>query len=68
MIHKNFKRDWDADFLKLVGSIVDHVERIQEKGTQSTQFSIQSVKITFILYKCHRFIDNASDFYLFILS
>ena len=25
----------------------------------------QCVKITFILFKCHRFIDNFNDFYLF---
>ena len=31
-------------------------------------FSVQSVKITFILFKCHRSIDNSIDFYLFILS
>ena len=39
-----------------------------KKKTQSTKFSDQSVKVTFILLNCHRFIDNSNDFYLFILS
>ena len=29
---------------------------------------VRSVKITFILFKFHRSIDNFNDFYLFILS
>ena len=27
---------------------------MQEKGTQSTQFSSQNAKITFVLLRCHR--------------
>ena len=26
---------------------------MQQKGTQLTQFGVQSVKLTFILFKCH---------------
>ena len=29
-------------------------ELIQEKGTQSTQLSVQSLQIKFVLFKCHR--------------
>ena len=45
--------------------------KIQEKVTQgSAKFSVQFVKITFILLKCHISIYNSNDFYLylFILS
>ena len=50
-------------FFKLVGSIMKKwKESVQEKGMQSTQFSIQSVKMTFISFKCHRSIDNSNDF------
>ena len=42
-------------------------ELIQEKGTQSTQLSVESVKIAFIYFKCHRSIHNYNDFYIFIL-
>ena len=41
-------------------------EPMQEKGTQSTA-SVQSVMLTFILFKCHSSIDNSTDFYLFTL-
>ena len=41
---------------------------IHGKGKESIYFSVQSVKITFILFKFHRSIDNSYDFYLFILS
>ena len=41
-------------------------ESIQEKETQSTQFSVQSVKAIFILFKCHRF-NHSNDFYIFYL-
>ena len=38
-------------------------ESIQGKGTQSSaKFSVWSVKITFILLKCHRSIDNSDAF------
>ena len=40
---------------------------MQEKGTQSTKFNVQSVKITSKVFKCHRSIDNSNDFYLYIL-
>ena len=43
-------------------------ESIQEKGTQSTQFGVQGVKIIFILFKCHRSSVNTINFYHFILS
>ena len=43
-------------------------ELIQEKGTQSTQLSVQNLKIKFVLFKCHRSISNSNDFYLFILT
>ena len=44
---------------------MDNKERINTtKGTQSTYFSVQSVKITFILFKYQRCIDNSSHFYL----
>ena len=50
------------------GSIVNSMEvwkeSIQEKGTQSTQFSVQSVTITFMLFKSHRSIDIPIDFFL----
>ena len=51
---------------KLVGLIVNNVwkESIQEKGKQSTQFSVQSVKINF---KFRRSIDSSNDFYFFIV-
>ena len=42
-------------------------EPMQEKGTQSTA-SVQSVMLTFILFKRHSFIDNSTDFYLFTLT
>ena len=44
-----------------------HDSFLQEKRAQSTQFSVQSVKITFILFKFHRPIDYSNYFYLFIL-
>ena len=44
-------------FFKLVGLIVSTVQRINKKrGTWTPLFSDQSVKITFILFKCPRFI------------
>ena len=39
-----------------------------KKKEHNQQFSVQSVMTTFILFKCHRSIDNSTDFYLFILS
>ena len=33
------------------------------KVAQSTLSSVQSVKITFILFQCHRSTDNSSNFY-----
>ena len=42
-------------------------ESLQEKGTQSTNFIVQGVKATFILFKCHRSIDSSNGFYPFIL-
>ena len=39
---------------------------MEEKVAQSTKFSVQRVKITFILFKCHRSIDNSNHFYLFV--
>ena len=54
--------------LKLFDSIVSHVERIQEKGKQSTYFSVQRVqkqlslanlcKITFALFECYKYINK----------
>ena len=42
---------------------------LQERGTESlTKLSAWSVKITSILFKCRRSIDNSNDFYLFISS
>ena len=41
--------------MKLAGSIVNNMkELIREKETKSTKFSVKSVKVTFILFKCHR--------------
>ena len=41
---------------------------MQKKVTQgSAKFSVQIVKITFILLKCHISIYNSNDFYLFIV-
>ena len=42
-------------------------ESVQEKGTSSTYFSVQSVKITYILFEYHRLIDISIDFYCLIL-
>ena len=39
-----FSEIWEQGFLKLVGSIVNTIERIQEKGVQSVLFSVHSVK------------------------
>ena len=56
-------------FFKLVGSFVSNMERINARKRNTINIvSVQSVKVTFILFKCHRFIDNSNDFYLFILS
>ena len=51
-------------FFKLVISIVNNTEIVQETGTKSAQFSVQNVTITFILFKFHRSIDNSNNFYL----
>ena len=52
-------------FFKLVGSVVNNMERVQEKGIQSTQLSVQSFKITFILYlNVTDPINNSNDFCL----
>ena len=52
---------------KLVDSIANNMERINTKKiTQLLLLSVQSVEITFILFKCHRSIDNSIDFYLFV--
>ena len=32
------------------------------------QFSVQSIIIIFVFFKCHIFIDNFIDFYLFMLA
>ena len=46
-----FFGDSRISFFKLVGSIVSNMQRINTKrGTQSPLFSVQSVKITFILF------------------
>ena len=37
-------------------------ESIQENGMQLKWFSVQSVKITFVLFKCHKFIGNSMIF------
>ena len=39
-----------------------------KKKERNQKFTVQRVKITFILSKCHRSIDNSIDFYLFSLS
>ena len=39
-----FSEIWEQGFLKLIGSIVNTIERIQEKGVQSVLFSVHSVK------------------------
>ena len=50
-------------FLKLVGLNVNNMQKINtNKGTQAPLFSIQSVKVTFKLFKCHRSIDNSIGF------
>ena len=38
-----------------------------KKKQHNQQFRVQNVMITFILSKCHRSIDNSTDFYLFTL-
>ena len=55
-------------FLKLVGLIVNNMEWINtRKRNTTTKISVQSVKIIFILFRCHRSTDNWIDLYLFIL-
>ena len=50
-------------FLKLVGLIVNNMQRINTTNrTQSPMFSNQSVKVTFKLFKCHRSINNSIGF------
>ena len=39
-----------------------------KKKEHNQQFSVQSVMVTFALFKCHRSINNSINFYLFILS
>ena len=41
-----------------------NMDRIKKN---TTQFGVQSAKKPFILYKCHRSIDNSNDLYLFTL-
>ena len=45
---------------------MENIDRIK-KGTQSTQFGVQSVQKPFVLYKCYRSIDNSNDLYIFTL-
>ena len=37
------------------------------KKEHNQQFNVQSVTMTFILFKCHRPIDNSTNFYLILL-
>ena len=48
-------------FFKLVGSIVNSMERINKRKRSTNNSSI------FKVLRCHRSIDNSIDFYLFIL-
>ena len=62
-----FQKFKNKIFFKLVGSILN-MERINtRKKEYNQQFSVQSVMLTFILIKYHRFIHNSIDFYLFIM-
>ena len=64
-----FFRNLRARLFKLVASIVNNMERINLRKKDTTNVvSLQSVKVTFILFECHRSIDNSNDIYLFILS
>ena len=38
-----------------------------KKKEHNQQFSVESVLVTFILFKCHRTIDNSIHFYLFVM-
>ena len=45
-----------------------NMEKInKKKGTQSTWLSVQSVNVTFLLFKCQRSINKFNDLYIFIL-
>ena len=58
-----FSETREEYFFKLVGSVVSKMQRINiKRGTRSLLFSVQNVKITFILFKYPRSIDNPIGF------
>ena len=64
-----FFGNWRMRIFKISWLDCGHCGKSQyKKKEHNKQFIVQSVKITFILFKCHRSIDNSSDIYLFILS
>ena len=52
----------EEDLFELADLILNNKEKINARKRDTTWFSVKSVKITFIVFKCHRPIDNSSDF------